>query len=271
MIPPSDFTTYKGKVGLAMKKAPGKSLVKKVEVEIPDPSSYVLLSGVIDARDKGVPNWQAQLPKGVIYHDDKFYKEEPRGRSLPLESPPAKAAVVAQVQKSMMNLQWLDAFSGQVDRHPENYLMDVDDQDNVTLTGIDNDFSFGSTQKDPTKKVPGLDNFCGIPPLIDRALYDTIHNLDWGTYSAGLGSELSPEEIAAAKTRFDSIKLEVEKLETGGMVVDNWETFSKDGKSAKDIMMDDTPPDDQTPPSNNYYKRDVKSQRSYVQQNKIVE
>lgn len=269
MIPPSVFTTYKGKVGLAMKKAPGKSLVKKVEVEITDTDNYVGLPSCIEERDKGVPNWEAKLPKGVIYHDNKFYKEEPRGRSLPLESPPAKAAVVAQVQKSMMNLQWLDAFSGQVDRHPENYLMDVDDQDNVTLTGIDNDFSFGSTQKDPTKKVPGLDNFCGIPPLIDRALYDTIHDLDWGTYSAGLNSELSTEELDAAKSRFDSIKLEVEKLETGGMVVDDWETFQKDGKSAKDIMMD--PGDEDNPKPQNYYKRDVATQKSYRDGNKIVD
>ncbi len=257
MIPPAKFATHKGELGLAMQMAPGKSLIKKIDVDIDDTAKDILvLQTALGKRNNGDPDWAASLPKGYKDKGGKIFKEEAHGRPLPLEAPPANAAVVAQVQKQTANLQVLDALCGQLDRHPENYLLDVDAGNNVTLTGIDNDFSFGKDLKDPSRGLTA--NMMSLPPLIDRALFNRIDALDWGTYSAGMAAELDTEEMAGAKARFDWVQAKVRQMDPDGLVVDNWQTFRKDGKTAKDILMEEG-----DGKGDNYYKRDVKAQRSY--------
>lgn len=265
MIPPAKFATYKGELGLAMQMAPGKSLVKKIDVDIEATAHNVVsLNAARDARTKGEPDWASKLPKGYKEKDGRIFKEEPHGRRLPLESPPAPAAVVAQVQNQTASLQVLDAICGQLDRHPENYLVDVDGGGNVTMTGIDNDFSFGKDLKDPSRGLTA--NMMGLPPLIDRALFNTIDRLDWAGFSAGMNAELDPEELAGLKARFEWVQTKVRDMGRDGLVVDNWETFRKDGKTAKDILMEDG-----DGKGDNYYKRDVKAQRSYQQRGAMVD
>jgi hypothetical protein len=264
MIPPASFATYKGELGLAMQMAPGKSLVKKVDVDITATADNIVeLNPALFARAQGDKDWATKLPAAYRHAGGRIYKAEPHGRPLPLVAPPAPAAVVAQVQRQTTSLQVLDALCGQLDRHPENYLLDVDPTGAVTLTGIDNDFSFGKDLHDPDRGLTA--NQMGLPPLIDRTLFTRIDGLDWATYSAGMDAELDAEELAGARARFDWVQGKVRDMNRDGLVVDNWQTFVKDGKSAKDILMEDGDGS-----GNNYYKRDVKAQRSYQQRGAIV-
>ncbi len=52
------------------------------------------------------------------------------------------AQIETQYLKAMVNLQWLDAISGQIDRHERNYLIEIKNGV-LTIKAIDNDFSFG--------------------------------------------------------------------------------------------------------------------------------
>jgi len=55
------------------------------------------------------------------------------------------------VRRGLSNLYLLDLICGQVDRHPGNYIIQVDTTGKVIgVKGIDNDLAFGSTYKDLT-------------------------------------------------------------------------------------------------------------------------
>ncbi|ELJ4219384.1 hypothetical protein QQU25_001673 [Salmonella enterica] len=49
----------------------------------------------------------------------------------------------ANLRHELNNLEWADALAGQIDRHSDNYLIDIDKlTGNIKVTGIDNDASF---------------------------------------------------------------------------------------------------------------------------------
>ena len=56
----------------------------------------------------------------------------------------ARKAVTGKFQKSMADLQVLDALMSQGDRHAHNFMVDSSAGDFGTVQGIDNDFSFGT-------------------------------------------------------------------------------------------------------------------------------
>ncbi len=60
------------------------------------------------------------------------------------DRPDLQPVILTNLMREMCKLEWADALSGQVDRHQENYLVDVDPTTGaVKITGIDNDASFG--------------------------------------------------------------------------------------------------------------------------------
>lgn len=54
-------------------------------------------------------------------------------------------AMRANLMRELSKMEWADVLSGQVDRHGDNYLIDINPQTGaVKITGIDNDASFGT-------------------------------------------------------------------------------------------------------------------------------
>lgn len=54
-------------------------------------------------------------------------------------------AMRANLMRELSKMEWADVLSGQVDRHRDNYLIDINPQTGaVKITGIDNDASFGT-------------------------------------------------------------------------------------------------------------------------------
>src|SRR5262249_14430875 len=156
---------------------------------------------------------------------------------------------------------------------PENYMVNVDPNTHaVTITGIDNDFAFGANLSGvETLKVNGLQkalnsdelmrdkgfNYCGFPPLIDRALYTRLvtDDLSWEDFCQDLPGLVSGEELNAAKGRFQELKDHARKLGEQGLVVDDWQTFQANGQSAAQFM--------KAQERKNYFKRDVTSLHRY--------
>lgn len=60
-------------------------------------------------------------------------------------------AMRANLMRELSRLEWADVLSGQVDRHGNNYLVDINPQTGaVKITGIDNDASFGTLKRGMT-------------------------------------------------------------------------------------------------------------------------
>ena len=101
----------------------------------------------------------------------------------------------ANLMRELSKMEWADVLSGQVDRHGDNYLIDINPQTGaVKITGIDNDASFGTrktgmTVVDLSRPTPRQQDFLNklrregytIPPdgridlskLPDRLLSET--------------------------------------------------------------------------------------------------
>ena len=57
-------------------------------------------------------------------------------------------AMRANLMRELSKMEWADVLSGQVDRHGDNYLIDINPQTGaVKITGIDNDASFGTRKR----------------------------------------------------------------------------------------------------------------------------
>ena len=104
-------------------------------------------------------------------------------------------AMRANLMRELSKMEWADVLSGQVDRHGDNYLIDINPQTGaVKITGIDNDASFGTrktgmTVVDLSRPTPRQQDFLNklrregytIPPdgridlskLPDRLLSET--------------------------------------------------------------------------------------------------
>lgn len=110
------------------------------------------------------------------------------------------------IQKGLTSLQVLDALCGQQDRHMQNYLVQMDENDTPTgIKGIDNDFSFGRTELDQAD-APASRNLeqnlrdvvqrgKWILPHVDKQLAMNILALNDATVKYALIDLINQEEI----------------------------------------------------------------------------
>ncbi|WCM89018.1 hypothetical protein [Acidovorax sp. NCPPB 3576] len=139
------------------------------------------------------------------------------------------------VFKEVTKLQLLDHLTGQVDRHPNNYFIHVGSNGDVKVTGIDNDQCFGKDLLRPSdiRPLSGLP-FHGteLPPVIDTAMASMIGGLGDDELHAMLDDKLSDEEIEAAVSRLQGIRLHVDQLRRDGWVIapDRWDSPEVQGR-----------------------------------------
>jgi hypothetical protein len=150
---------------------------------------------------------------------------------------------IANLQEQLAELEVCDLITCQGDRHGNNYMIDVKG-DAVTLTGIDNDFSF----PDPTKssfeageipvKSRGMHTLHKLPKLIGKAIADKIRLINFDRDIApDLEGLLSKDEIAATKDRLLDLQNHIEKLDQDGCIVADWEKWrSKDDETASQYL-----------------------------------
>jgi len=160
----------------------------------------------------------------------------------------------AQLQKGMNQLEWNDGFAGQRDRHSGNYLVAVDTElGKVQVTGIDNDFSFGSQQTSVEKRFAGGFSI-GLPALVDAQVLAEYRSKDFERdLLPTLSVLLQPEEVAATRGRFEQLKAHAETLAEQGKVVDDWLTWrSPEGQDARQFLV-------AAGTDNSYYARELDS------------
>lgn len=169
----------------------------------------------------------------------------------------------ANLMRELCRLEWADCLSGQVDRHGDNYLISIDTETGkVTVTGIDNDASFGFRKigmnriymEDEPEKVKELeksgpvkltedgdldvstlnsDQITALRPLygfnqlfapshIDKETYDKLIAIDVDEYRQRLAECLDHRAVESAVLRLKDAQKHARQLESEGKVVQDW-------------------------------------------------
>ena len=139
---------------------------------------------------------------------------------------------MASLQQQLMDMEACDILTGQSDRHPGNYMIDIQG-DRVTVTAIDNDFAFPNTDNvtfgDKTRiplVFPGMNSIKTLPALMSKTVADRIKAIDFDRDVApSYQGLLDVSEIRDAKTRFQALRDHVVKLEQNGCIVSDWEKW----------------------------------------------
>ncbi len=101
----------------------------------------------------GIPGLAMEKAKGSILLDIKSNKKvlEFNGEKVNFtemlaklkdKSPDLPKKMLTNLTQELCKLEWADILSGQVDRHNQNLLIDINQEGEVQVTGIDNDFAF---------------------------------------------------------------------------------------------------------------------------------
>lgn len=137
----------------------------------------------------------------------------------------------ASLQRQLADLEVCDILTGQSDRHPGNYMIDVVG-DTVTVTGIDNDFAFPDLDRalGDKSKIPfdfiAMNSIKNMPVLMDKATAERVKAINFDRDMApGFAGLLSVNEVRDAKLRFEALKNHIAKLETDGCIVVDWEKW----------------------------------------------
>ncbi|MBD2844301.1 hypothetical protein IDH44_03795 [Paenibacillus sp. IB182496] len=115
------------------------------------------------------------------------------------------------LQRLMSRLQLIDTLAMQADRHQGNYFIDYDDRGNVvSVTGIDNDMSFGTRTKIDVRRqeYPSLSKF------VDKELAQRILALNAEDLGLVMQDLLNPAEIGALMERLDKLQTHLQKLQS---------------------------------------------------------
>jgi hypothetical protein len=127
----------------------------------------------------------------------------------------------ADVRRGLMNLQLLDTLTGEVDRHNENIFVD---EETRSVTGIDNDLSFGRK-----KQVNGRQGFSkGLPAYIDHDVAMRVMDLTPEGLHKALDGLLTRGEIEAAVGRLRDLQQYIRTLLEQPMTA-GWENVDVSG------------------------------------------
>lgn len=152
------------------------------------------------------------------------------------------------LRRELTKLQWLDALTGQVDRHGQNYFVERAVMGEVVaVKGIDNDLAFGknlttgnSTSNLGYSKISDGETLVNVgfrggvlPRVIDRQTFEALRALRPQQLEEDLSRLLGPEEIEAAKKRLQDIQAQLVALETDGGVLDSDDAWRGDAASTR--------------------------------------
>ncbi|GLI94441.1 hypothetical protein LMG27198_34330 [Methylocystis echinoides] len=160
-----------------------------------------------------------------------------------------------KIWPGLMQLQLLDALTGQIDRHAGNwFICNVDGV--LKIVGIDHDLCFGAEIRHPDDAGQGsvLSNnimrtgvrgpvFHGVemPPVVDVSMASAIETLSDARLAEIIGDKLSPAEIASAQTRLTALQGHIAALREKKQVIQPSEWSAP---HVRDLLLDEKRPRD---------------------------
>jgi hypothetical protein len=131
-----------------------------------------------------------------------------------------------ELMRQLSRLQLIDLIAFQIDRNTGNYFIQRDRNGRlVGITGIDNDFAFGTNYTDPDTQMQQLP---GISRYVDKELAQTIIALDPSLLEPLLSDLLPKREIDAAITRLKKLQTELQSNLTHLLEPDEWTAHAQD-------------------------------------------
>lgn len=221
VIPKTDFTIYDGYLGTVMEKVSnGKHVSSMVASELTDQDRQTAAGYTVDLfendesqRRQALKNEKFVLDQqGNVTHRKKRFRED-----VDWNDP-----VFA---REMANLQLMDVLTQQSDRHQDNYMLERDDDGNITgVKGIDNDFAFsrgeGANSIAPNRQY----NLHGVPDKLDEAVARRVLEVTPQQVRATIEGILAAEEVTATVERFraiqDYVRENIDQMSVGNL--DQW-------------------------------------------------
>jgi hypothetical protein len=240
VIPQARYALHNGSVGLLMDMAPGKSPIGKINLGAVDPAKDSWLKSNLtqmanntaagrsnDLVSKSIAN------AGYVQKDDGGWERSQKDFVKPWTAPPS-AKAQGKLHAQLNQLEWCDLLCGQMDRQPENYMVEVNGDD-AKVTGIDNDLCFGKTEapKDVAHGYSGP----GLPKLIDETTLRKIKGSPPNVPALDFDRDVLPrlkglltqEEVNNARKRLADVTKHALALESQGMVVADWGSWRAPG------------------------------------------
>lgn len=251
LVPPTELVLHEGKLGTVMGMAQGKSPLvdgdwtyplspQELQVVRNNPGALKQLAAHYGWKEMRLENDQVRVVNSHqqpnVDENNKMYMETVKQDTvldIDMTDP--------VLRMELTRLQWLDALTGQVDRHGHNYFVNKGLDGHLHVTAIDNDLSFGKNtvhadqvNNAPTRESgarrpdPGGMALKGgkLPQVVDRQTYTALMHLTNQDLQAELGGLLTPEEVQATESRLNDIQLHLAHLARTGRVVDDVQDWS---------------------------------------------
>lgn len=217
VVAKTTFATHGGKAGTVSEAAPGRAMTDTRDLEVTDPA--------IKAQLEKDPEMNFGNEKGLDYFGSPArYRKDPDTGKIYRKKGTIELhhhdLTNPRTQKELNDLQWVDAITGQVDRHGGNIFIDPS---TGAVKGIDNDAAFGSISSsnpaDLSSKKLGASHFVGMPTLIDASTAKNLETMDEEAFRKRLEPLLSQPEVEAALSRLKAVKQRIQFLRLAGSVV----------------------------------------------------
>ena len=234
VLPETHMGTMDGRLGVTLDMVHGSTPARNRSVDITDDQ---LGQNLLQARDLYEPEDFASMLEGTgcKLEGGRILQTQQFGVTDVDYSSPG-------LRSELVKLQLLDALTAQGDRHPGNYVVELDGEGGFTrLRGIDNDQAFGPKLLDPNEllhlgmtepernvdgRLYGDKAFNGVmlPPVVDTAMKKAFDDMTPDTLRRELEGLLPEKEIQAAVVRLSTIKAHIARLEIAGNVIkpDEW-------------------------------------------------
>jgi hypothetical protein len=240
MMPMPRITLLDGKVNLDMPFIEGEKGVDEVTIPVP-PTVQNTIDNMLRAIENAVDPQKKRDKEDQLFmymENLKITKKENNTYEMNTRKPIDIEAVstepndlTANFQKALMDLQVLDLLTGQLDRHMGNYIIEVSGDD-VHLTAIDNDGSFGEKNipLNTLSEKKDLFQYKGLPPVMTQSMANSLEQLTPEKLRNALQeSGLEQPEIDLAVQRLLVLKQHATNLDKKGLVTDDFKNFKIEG------------------------------------------
>lgn len=189
-------------------------------------SSKSPVLGTISDAAPGEQQGNLQSEGRAVYDSAKQQQAAAAGKTaFTLEDP--------VYQRAMSKLNIVDALAFQIDRHPNNFFIDMDAHGNVRgVQGIDNDMAFPENDLDAT--VTGEKELMGIAKYIDKEIAEMVLALQDADLRAVLTGLISDNAIDKTVNRLHTLKIHIQASKTNGRLIDNLNSWTPQTATAEE-------------------------------------
>lgn len=229
-----DYESIAKKLGYKEVKVKNKKLIGAGKLEITHLTKQDLENiGVNDPIDELMPNTCKVVAQRLHFRKVKFMVDKNGVKKLVGIRPTLGAFHPNNIKtmEDLLRLQIKDIITGECDRHPQNYFIAKEG----SATGIDEDCCFGVNafpEEGDVRAQKSLKGFIPnnaslmlrMPPCVTEKIKEEVLNLQAkcdrpGGLAEQLSSNITEEEIAAAKKRLDSLVAHLDVLDKNGLIV----------------------------------------------------